>query len=86
MRVRQVLRVSIAVCLLASCAHRVVKFDHQNGTETCQGSVDQKGNGCELRYLSSPGDGSTSLTSFRATMRCGQRTQVCGKQVRCECP
>ena len=80
------LRVSIAMCLLAGCAHQVVKFDHQNGSETCQGTIEQTGKVCELRYLSSPGDGSTSLTSFRATMRCGQRTLVCGKPVRCECP
>jgi hypothetical protein len=76
----------VALCALASCApHRMVKFSLQDGPKTCQGTVDESTRGCEVRYVSTDGDGTTSLSSFRGEMRCGQRVTVCGKPVRCNC-
>jgi hypothetical protein len=76
-----------ALCLLASCAsHRVVKFALENGEERCQGTVDHGGDGCDVRYVTTAGDGTTSISSFHGALRCGQRTKVCAKPIRCECP
>jgi hypothetical protein len=82
----ETLRRVVAVCLLASCArHHVVKFALENGEERCQGVVDHGTRGCEVRYVTTAGDGTTSLSSFHGAMRCGQRTVVCGKPLSCEC-
>jgi hypothetical protein len=75
-----------ALCLLVGCArHRVVKFSLEQGEERCQGTLDHGTAGCEVRYVSTAGDGTTSISSFHGEMRCGQRTVVCAKPLHCEC-